>query len=92
MMWKSRPLHNFIFKCSLMQGLRENGVEKSRPLGEKFDPNLHEALFEMPDPSKEPGTIGAVTKVSHPPPHHSPPKLLQALSVFSTDISLHWIK
>jgi len=58
-----------------MQGLRENGVEKSKPLGEKFDPNLHEALFEMPDPSREPGTIGAVTKVTTPPPPFSLPLL-----------------
>ena len=33
------------------------------PLGHSFDPNLHTALFELPDPSKEAGTIGAVTKV-----------------------------
>lgn len=46
-----------------MQALRENGVEKFSPEGQKFDPNLHDALFELPDPSKEPGTVGAVTKV-----------------------------
>ena len=30
------------------------------PLGEKFDPNLHNALFEVPDPAQEPGTIAHV--------------------------------
>lgn len=45
------------------QALRQHGVEKFRPEGAKFDPNLHEALFELPDASKEPGTVGAVTKV-----------------------------
>lgn len=45
------------------QALKQHGVEKYRPEGDKFDPNLHEALFEMPDPSKQPGTVGAVTKV-----------------------------
>ena len=45
-----------------VQALRENGVEKFRPEGDKFDPNLHEALFELPDPKQEPGTVGAVTK------------------------------
>lgn len=43
--------------------MKANAVEKIRPLGQKFDPNLHEALFEMPDASKEPGTVGAITKV-----------------------------
>ena len=32
---------------------------------EKFDPNLHNALFEIPDPGQKPGTIAVVTKVSH---------------------------
>lgn len=46
-----------------MQALKQHGVEKFTSLGEKFDPNMHSALFEMPDPSKEPGTVGAVSKV-----------------------------
>ena len=33
-------------------------------MGEQFDPNSHLALFEMPDPSKEPGTVAAVVKVT----------------------------
>ena len=28
-----------------------------------MDPNLHEALFDVPNPSQEPGTIAVVTKV-----------------------------
>jgi molecular chaperone GrpE len=46
----------------LTSALKQHGVEKFGSLGEKFDPNMHSALFEMPDPSKEPGTVGAVTK------------------------------
>lgn len=34
-------------------------------MGQKFDPNMHEALFEMPDPSKEPGTVAVVQKVGY---------------------------
>ena len=41
-----------------------NGVVPYRPEGEVIDPNMHEALFQIPDPSKKPGTVGAVTKVS----------------------------
>ena len=46
-----------------LQAFRLNGVEPFRPEGEKFDPNQHEALFQLPDRSKEPGTVGVVTKV-----------------------------
>lgn len=48
---------------SLPQGLAENGVEKLKPLGQPFDPNLHEALFEMPSAEQKAGTVGAITKV-----------------------------
>lgn len=30
------------------------------PLGEKFDPELHEALFQVPDPNQAPGTVAQV--------------------------------
>ncbi|KAF0701691.1 Aste57867_7887 [Aphanomyces stellatus] len=33
--------------------------------GDKFDPNFHEALFEYPDESKTPGTVGQVMKVGY---------------------------
>ena len=47
-----------------MQALMQNGVEKFSPLGEKFDPNMHSALFQLPDAEKEAGTVVVVTKVS----------------------------
>ncbi|DBA91793.1 TPA: Mitochondrial matrix cochaperone [Trebouxia sp. C0004] len=46
----------------LVQALKQNGVEKFTPLGEKFDPNMHSALFQLPDAQKEAGTVVAVTK------------------------------
>lgn len=46
-----------------LQALKQEGVQQFNPEGEKFDPNYHSALFEMVDPSKEPGQIGQVTKV-----------------------------
>lgn len=46
----------------LLQVLKENGVEQYDPTGEPFDPNLHQALFELEDPSKEAGTVAMVTK------------------------------
>ena len=40
----------------LLKVLEKHGVKKFEPLGEKFDPNLHQAMFEMPDPSRPAGT------------------------------------
>ena len=45
------------------QALKQNGVEKFSPLGQKFDPNMHSALFQIPDAEKEAGTVVVVTKV-----------------------------
>jgi molecular chaperone GrpE len=45
---------------TLLKTFEENGMKRMWPIDEKFDPNLHNALFEMPDPSKEPGTVAHV--------------------------------
>lgn len=42
--------------------LARHGIRKLEPLGQKFDPNLHEALFEVPDPSVANGTIVQVVE------------------------------
>jgi molecular chaperone GrpE len=31
-------------------------------LTKKFDPNFHDCLFQVPDPTKEPGTVAQVLK------------------------------
>jgi molecular chaperone GrpE len=38
------------------------GVKKIEPQGHKFDPNMHEALFEVPDPAQIAGTIVQVVE------------------------------
>lgn len=43
--------------------LKKHGIEKMDPLGEPFDPNKHEATFELPDAQKEPGTVFHVQQV-----------------------------
>ncbi|GMM39811.1 Mge1 protein [Hanseniaspora uvarum] len=45
--------------------LNKHGIEELNPVGEKFDPNIHEALFEMPDPSKEAGTVFHVEQLGY---------------------------
>jgi hypothetical protein len=42
---------------------QRHGVEQYNPAGDKFDPNLHQAMFEVPDPTKEAGMVAVVTKV-----------------------------
>ena len=39
------------------QRLARHGVKKLEPQGQKFDPNMHEALFEIPDESVATGTV-----------------------------------
>ncbi len=44
----------------LQKGFERNGIIKLDPLGERFDPQLHEAMFEYEDASKPSGTVGQV--------------------------------
>lgn len=41
----------------LVKTLARHGVKEISPLGEKFDPNLHQAMFELPDASVPNGTV-----------------------------------
>lgn len=46
----------------LIKILADNGITEISAVGEKFDPNKHEALFEIDMPDKEAGTVGVVSK------------------------------
>ncbi|KAF5365713.1 hypothetical protein D9758_003340 [Tetrapyrgos nigripes] len=41
----------------LLQTLFKYHVKPFDPTGDKFDPNLHEALYQVPIPGKEPGSV-----------------------------------
>jgi len=41
----------------LLKALEKNGVRQFNPQGEKFDPNLHQAMFEVPDVSVPAGSV-----------------------------------
>jgi molecular chaperone GrpE len=45
---------------ALLDTLRKHGVERLDPLGETFDPNRHEAVYESPDAAHPAGTVIAV--------------------------------
>src|SRR5712691_6250062 len=46
----------------LLKVLEKHGVKKFEPMGEKFDPNLHQAMFELPDPARPAGTVAQVVQ------------------------------
>jgi len=50
---------------SLHNALEKNGVRKFDPAGEKFDPNVHQAMYEVPDPSIPAGTIAQVVQAGY---------------------------
>lgn len=52
-------------KASLDQVFKRNGLAMINPLNEKFDPNLHEALFQQPVENVDPNTVVVVSKVGY---------------------------
>jgi molecular chaperone GrpE len=46
----------------LLKTLERHGIRKLEPKGEKFDPNLHQAMFEVPDPTVPNGTVREVVQ------------------------------
>ena len=46
----------------LQKALEKNGIRQFSPQGEKFDPNLHQAMFEVPDPTVPAGSVVQVVQ------------------------------
>uniref|UniRef100_A0A2C9W772 GrpE protein homolog n=1 Tax=Manihot esculenta TaxID=3983 RepID=A0A2C9W772_MANES len=49
----------------LAEVFRKFGIEKFDPINEPFDPHRHNAVFQVPDASKPPGTVAAVLKAGY---------------------------
>jgi molecular chaperone GrpE len=47
---------------SLLNALEKNGVKRFDPMGQKFDPNFQQAMYEVPDPSVPSGTVVQVVQ------------------------------
>jgi molecular chaperone GrpE len=47
---------------SLLNTLEKNGVKKFDPMGQKFDPNFQQAMYEVPDASVPAGTVVQVVQ------------------------------
>jgi molecular chaperone GrpE len=50
---------------SLLNTLEKNGVKKFDPVGERFDPNFQQAMYEVPDPSVPAGTVVQVVQTGY---------------------------
>ena len=46
----------------LLKALEKNGVRQFTPQNEKFDPNLHQAMFEIPDATVPAGSVVQVVQ------------------------------
>ncbi len=48
-----------------LKKMESHGVRKIVPEGQKFDPNLHQAIFEIPDETKPNGTVMTVVQAGY---------------------------
>ena len=49
----------------LLKALDKSGVKKFSPQGEKFDPNVHQAMFEMESADAPPGHVAQVIQAGY---------------------------
>ena len=49
----------------LLKALEKHGVKKFSPEGQKFDPNVHQAMFEMEHPELPPGHVALVMQAGY---------------------------
>ena len=49
----------------LLKTLEKNGVKKFSPQGEKFDPNVHQAMYEIPTSDLPPGQVAEVNQAGY---------------------------
>ncbi len=49
----------------LLKTLERHGVKKLEPEGQKFDPHMHQAMFEVPDDTKPNGTVTTVVQAGY---------------------------
>jgi molecular chaperone GrpE len=49
--------HLNIIQQDMIKILKKNNIEEIKSINQKLDPNLHQAMMEIEDDSKEPGTV-----------------------------------
>ena len=54
-----------ITERAMLSTLERHGVKKLEPQGEKFDPNFHQAMYEVPDASVPSGTVVQIMQAGY---------------------------
>lgn len=54
-----------ITERGLLSSLERHGVKQLSPQGEKFDPNFHQAMYEVPNPEVPNGTVVHVAQAGY---------------------------
>jgi molecular chaperone GrpE len=54
-----------ITERELLNALERHGVTRIDPLGARFDPNCHQAMYEVPDPNVPEGTVVDVMQAGY---------------------------
>jgi molecular chaperone GrpE len=49
----------------LLNALEKHGVKKLEPVGQKFDPNMHQAMYEVPDSAAPAGHVVQVIQAGY---------------------------
>jgi molecular chaperone GrpE len=49
----------------LLNALEKHGVKRLEPVGQKFDPNMHQAMYEVPDSSVPAGHVVQVVQAGY---------------------------
>lgn len=50
---------------AMLAAMERHGVKRIDPKGERFDPNFHQAMFEVPDPSQPANIVAEVVQVGY---------------------------
>lgn len=54
-----------LIRREMRNTLKKHGVRELDPRGEKFDPNFHQAMYEIPDPAAAAGTVVEVMQTGY---------------------------
>jgi molecular chaperone GrpE len=63
--WKALIEGIELTERDMLKTLERHGVKRLDPQGQKFDPNMHQAMFEVADPSVPSGTVVQVVQTGY---------------------------
>jgi molecular chaperone GrpE len=63
--WKALIEGIELTERDMLKALERHGVKRLDPQGQKFDPNMHQAMFEVPNPDVPAGTVVQVVQTGY---------------------------